>query len=80
MGKRILKPKYLTLDDRSKKTTVENITASNLEENTKSLAQECLIFVDNLEKKLKDPVTKFQEIKKLFEIHIDNLKKLTPAQ
>lgn len=80
MAKRISKPKYLSLTDQAKTNTVENIVSDNPEESTKSLAQECLIFVDNLEKKLKDPVTKLQEIKKLFEIHVENLKKANPAQ
>jgi hypothetical protein len=78
--KKLLKPKYLSLDDQSKQSAIENIVASNPEETTKSLAKECMVFTDELEKILKDPAAKFQAIKKLFDIHVENLKKLNPAQ
>ena len=48
--KKLLKPKYLSLDDQSKQSAIENIVASNPEETTKSLAKECMVFTDELEK------------------------------
>ena len=78
--KKLLKPKYLSLDDQSKQSAIENIISVNPEESTKSIARECLIFIDEVEKKLQDPMTRLQEIKKLFEIQVESLKKMTPAQ
>ena len=78
--KKLLKPKYLSLDDQSKQSAIENIISVNPEESTKSIARECLIFIDEVEKKLQDPMTRLQAIKKLFEIQVESLKKMTPAQ
>ena len=39
------------------------------------MAQECMIFTEDLEKRLKDPKAILKEIKRLFELRAEALKK-----
>lgn len=69
------KPKYLSLDAIAKKLALENLSNSNLDKDYKEIVQECMLFTEALEKRLKDPKATLKEIKRLFELRAAALKK-----
>ncbi len=70
------KPKYLSLDPMMKKQVLsEIIENSNPDIGYRQMAQECMIFTEDLEKRLKDPKATLKEIKRLFELRAEALKK-----
>jgi hypothetical protein len=67
---KLSKPKFLTLDQQAKQKIIANINNTNLEDNDKILAKESMLFIDELEKKIKtQSITSFQQIKQLFEVY-----------
>ncbi len=67
---KLSKPKFLTLDQEAKQKIIANISNTNLEDNDKNLTKESMLFIDELEKKIKtQSITSFQEIKNLFEVY-----------
>ena len=70
------KPKYLSLDPVMKKQVLSEIVENiNPDVNHRQMAQECMIFTEVLEKRLKDPKATLKEIKRLFELRAEALKK-----
>lgn len=75
---KLSKPKFLTLDQEAKQKIIANISNTNLEDNDKNLAKESMLFIDELENKIRtQSITSFQQIKNLFEIYA---KKIQAAQ
>ena len=70
------KPKYLSLDPIAKQQAIENLINSNLEQGDKQIAKECMIFTEELESRLKDPKATLKEIKHLFELRAEAIKKV----
>ncbi len=67
---KLSKPKFLTLDQEAKQKIIANISNTNLEDNDKHLTKESMLFIDELEKKIKtQSITSFQQIKNLFEVY-----------
>ena len=67
---KLSKPKFLTLDQEAKQKIIANISNTNLEDNDKNLTKESMLFLDELEKKIKtQSITSFQQIKNLFEVY-----------
>jgi|GEM_PF-2593357 hypothetical protein len=67
---KLSKPKFLTLDQEAKQKIIANISNTNLEDNDKNLTKESMLFIDELEKKIKtQSITSFQQIKNLFEVY-----------
>ena len=70
------KPKYLSLDPAMKQQALAEIVETiNPDVGYRQMAQECMIFTEVLEKRLKDPKATLKEIKRLFELRAEALKK-----
>ena len=75
---KLSKPKFLALNQEDKQKIIANISNANLENNDKNLTKESMLFIDELENKIKTKsITSFQQIKKLFEVYS---KKIQAAQ
>ena len=58
------------MDQEAKQKIIANISNTNLEDNDKNLTKESMLFLDELEKKIKtQSITSFQQIKNLFEVY-----------
>ena len=71
------KPKFLSLEQEAKQNIIVNIKNNNLDDNDKQITQECILFTEELEKKIKNPSITLQQIKNLFEVYS---KKIQAAQ
>jgi hypothetical protein len=71
------KPKFLSLEKEAKQNIIVNIKNNNLDDNDKQITQECILFTEELEKKIKNPSITLQQIKNLFEVYS---KKIQAAQ
>ena len=71
------KPKFLSLGQEAKQNIIVNIKNNNLDDNDKQITQECILFTEELEKKIKNPSITLQQIKNLFEVYS---KKIQAAQ
>lgn len=74
---KLSKPKFLSLDQEAKQKIIVNLNNTNLEDTDKQITQECMLFTEELEKKIKIPSITLQQIKKLFEVYS---KKIQAAQ
>ncbi len=71
------KPKYLSLDPAMKQQALAEIVETiNPDIGYRQMAQECMLFTEELEKRLKDPKATLKEIKRLFELRVEALKKV----
>jgi len=70
----IKKPEYLSLDPASKKVVIAEIDDSNLKH--KEIFKECTLFTEDLERLLKDPKIRLKEIRHLFQLRAEALKKM----
>jgi hypothetical protein len=71
------KPKFLSLEQEAKQNIIVNIKNNNLDDNDKQITQECILFTEELEKKIKSPSITLRQIKNLFEVYS---KKIQAAQ
>lgn len=71
------KPKFLSLEQEAKQSIIVNIKNNNLDDNDKQITQECILFTEELEKKIKNPSITLRQIKNLFEVYS---KKIQAAQ
>ena len=62
------KPKFLSLEQEAKQNIIVNIKNNNLDDNDKQITQECILFTEELEKKIKNPSITLQQINNLFEL------------
>jgi len=69
------KPKYLSLDINTKKEAIASIVSNNADDNYKQMAQECMLFTEEVEKQLKRPNVTLTKIKRLFELELERIKK-----
>lgn len=74
------KPKYLDLDPAAKEALFENINTSSLDDSTKQMTKESMLFLETIEQELKRPGVTVNKIKKLLELYEEKLKKLQLIQ
>jgi hypothetical protein len=74
---KISKPKFLFLNPEAKQKIITNIKNNNLDDGDKEITQESMLFIEELENKIKSQSITFQQIQKLFEIYS---KKIQAAQ
>lgn len=74
-------PKFLNLDEAAQKRIIEDVTNSSMLEHEKQATIESMIFLKKLKEKLKkDPHITLKQVKKLFEAHSEQIKKMLLAQ
>jgi hypothetical protein len=77
----IKKPKFFDLDEASKKEILDNIGTSDMSEKDRLAALEFMTFGDHFYKRLKsDSHLTIKQVRRLFELHEERLKKLLLAQ
>lgn len=64
---KLVKPQFLFLDQETKRNFFDSINNTNLDNNFKQIAQECLLFTGELAKRINNKDITFQQINKLFE-------------
>ena len=74
---KISKPKFLSLNSEDKQKIIANIKNTNLDDREKEITQESMLFIEELENKIKSQSITFQQIQKLFELYS---KKIQAAQ
>ena len=67
--RKLTKPKFLSLDKVAKQNIMINIKNANLADDDKQITQESMLFIEELDNKIKDPSVTFQQIKNLFEVY-----------
>ena len=74
-------PKFLNLNEAEQKRIIEDVANSSIVEHEKQATIESMVFLKDLRKKLKDdPHITFKQVKKLFEAHGEQIKKILLAQ
>ena len=74
-------PKFLSLDEAEQKRIIEDVANSSMVEHEKQATIESMIFLKDLRKRLKnDPHITLKQVKKLFEAHAEQIKKILLAQ
>ena len=75
MGTIKKKPKYLSLGIDAKKEAIASIISGEPTADYKQMAQECMLFTEEVENQLKQPGVTLTKIKQLFELELERLKK-----
>ena len=78
---KIKKPIFLDLEEAAKKEMFDHITVGDMTENDKLATLEFMKFGDDFYKKLKNnPHLTIKQVRRLFELHEERLKKILLAQ
>lgn len=69
-------PEFLKLDEATQKKIMEDVSNSTMVEHEKQSTIESMIFLRELQKKLKtDPHITLKQVKELFNVHAEKIKK-----
>ncbi len=75
------RPAFLEMDEASKKEVLDNITNSDMSEKERLTTLESMTFIDYFDKQLKNnPNITIKQVKKLWALHVERLKKILLAQ
>jgi hypothetical protein len=75
------RPAFLEMDEASKKEVLDNITNCDMSDKQRSTTLESMTFIDYFDKQLKNnPNITIKQVKKLWALHAERLKKTLLAQ
>ena len=75
------RPAFLEMDEASKKEVLDKISNSDISEKERSATLETMTFTDYFDKQLKNnPNITIKQVKKLWALHAERLKKILLAQ